>query len=563
MTALATLLEIACPSADGAAQYNAKAAARRGRSVTNPIARESPGGRSLFAPLHDWLGLVRRRAAAARGARKAESRDARAGFCAAPWVEAVLRVDGNVLPCCHNDHRYGSLGAGSLRETWHSPAARDFRKRIAHGEYPIWLCAECHRKGKSTTLEGTFNSLVAQHWSVYEASCTGRGSRPDPQLCRLVQRFNEDLRRDRRTWRARLTCRRLMARLRRVIEDAASVDARRSLAKLRTIARACLDFMMLAEAPAAVATRRQVNLVSICNARCVHCIGLYTGEIVRGAEVDDKRFKRMPAPLAERAFAHAADMTSFFMNGSEFLLHPQWREFAQALANSGVRLAMSTNGMLLDSRAADTLLGSGGLLDINLSFDGATRATVERIRDNVSFDKLVAHTRHFLQRSADATNTKSICMSMVLMQSNVGECADFVRLACSLRPDRASNLHVAFELLNSAPNAAYREFYAREWIDITSPVARARLAEAAEVAERAGMPAFYGGRPLPAALLEAARGGVSLRPSLELVDRGADDPREVGHVAGDDRGMLAGQVVHVDVRGMARPAEVARTLRRE
>jgi radical SAM protein with 4Fe4S-binding SPASM domain len=431
-------------------------------------------------------------------------REAPVGFCAAPWVEAVMRIDGSILPCCHNDYRYGSIGATSLQQTWQSPAARDFRQRIARGEYPNTSCAECHRKGKHTTLEGTFDSLIAQHWSIYEQSCNSRGDWMDVRLCKLIIQFNHDLRAGRRTMRARFTCRRLMARLDRIIDATVAIDARRSLAKLRTIAQASLDFMTLTEKPKVVATLRQVNLVSICNARCIHCIGLYTGEIVRGTQVNGNRLKRMPVSLAERAFARPGDMTAFYMNGSEFLLHPQWRDFARTLSGAGVRLAMSTNGMLLDTRAADALLGSGVLLDINFSFDGATQATVERIRDNVSFDKLVTHARHFLQQVAAAGNTRSVCMSMVLMQSNIAECADFIRLAQSLRPDAASNLHVTFELLNSSPNAAYNEFYAREWIDMTSPVARARLAEAAEVAREAGLRTFYSGRELSAVLADAA-----------------------------------------------------------
>jgi len=469
--------------------------------LTKTIDPCSPGRESGLAPLRDWLGLARRRLGQRLPLKR---RDAPAAFCAAPWVEAVMRIDGGILPCCHNDYRYGSIGQASLQETWQSPAARDFRARIARGEYPNSACAECHRKGKATTLAGAFDSLLAQHWSVYEESCTSRGDGPDAQLCKLIIRFNEDLRAARRTIRARLTCRRLMARLDHVIDATASLDARQSLAKLRTIVQACLDYMAQAERPKVVATRRQVNLVSICNARCVHCIGLYTGEIVRGTQVNGNRLKRMPVSLAERALAHPGDMTSFYMNGSEFLLHPQWRDFTRTLAGSGVRLAMSTNGMLLDSGAADTLLGSGVLLDINFSFDGATRTTVERIRANVSFEKLVSHTRHFLHRVAAAGNTKSVCMSMVLMQSNIAECADFIRLARSLRPDGASNLHVTFELLNTAPTPAYQEFYAREWIDMTSPLARERLAEAAAAAKEAGLRAFYSGRELSAALAEAA-----------------------------------------------------------
>jgi MoaA/NifB/PqqE/SkfB family radical SAM enzyme len=210
----------------------------------------------------------------------------------------------------------------------------------------------------------------------------------------------------------------------------------------------------------------------------------------------------MPEAQAMRALDRTDDMTSFFMNGSEFLLHPQWKSMVATMAGSGVRLSMATNGMLLNPAATDFLLESGVLFDINFSFDGARAATIERIRAKVKYEKLSEHLRYFLQRVAKEKEKAQvpICISMVLMKSNVDECAELVRLADASRTSRDMKIHVSFELLEHSRNEAYMQFFEREWIDITDETARARLEEAASVAQSLKVRTLYSGEELPRAV---------------------------------------------------------------
>jgi len=430
--------------------------------------------------------------------------DASAGFCAAPWTEAVIRIDGNVLPCCRNHYVYGSIERATLPEIWVSPAARSFRASVARGAFPNDACTQCYRKGKATTLASAFDSLLGQLWERYARASDAAGIALDGEMCERMAEFHAHVRSNVRGRAALSVCRRALERTRLLETSLTIVEARVAVHKIGVIAQACLDFHSASPEPAIVATTRQANLVAICNARCVHCIGLYTGEIVRGEETGGRRIKRMNDTQSARALERADDMTSFFMNGSEFLLHPQWRAMTATLAATGVRLSVSTNGMLLDQRATAVLMQSGGPFEINFSFDGATKATVESIRVNVSYDRLVQNVRHFLQQLAVHRLNVPVCISMVLMRTNVAECAALVALVHDLRPDTRVDVHVSFELLETSPVEAYNRFFEQEWIDIAHPTARASLEAAAAEARRLHVRALYSGEDLADALARRA-----------------------------------------------------------
>jgi radical SAM protein with 4Fe4S-binding SPASM domain len=452
-----------------------------------------PSPRSYLERLKEQLSIF-------GGTRARAATGAPAGFCAAPWVEAVIRIDGHVLPCCRNEYRYGSIQDAPLASIWHSAETRAFRASIAGGVFPNPACEHCYRKGKATTLSAAFESLLGQLWERYAAECTAGRTAPDPLLCRLVSTFHAEIAANAQTLRTRRICQQLRKHAARVARPHRRPRARVALAKIGVIAQACLDYLTRTPEPRVVATIRQANLVAVCNARCVHCIGLYTEEIVRGEDIGGRRLKRMPEAQAARALERADDMTSFFMNGSEFLLHPQWRPMVSTLAESGVRLSMATNGMLLDPAATDFLLDSGVLFDVNFSFDGAREATVERIRAKVKYGKLVEHLRYFLAQQACTTPRVPICISMVLMRSNVDECGELVRLIDSIRAATDARIHVSFELLEHSRNEAYMRFFEREWIDIGDATARARLQEAAMLGEALGLRTLYSGEALSHAL---------------------------------------------------------------
>ena len=70
-------------------------------------------------------------------------------ICDAPWVSAVLEVDGSVRPCFFH-HQVGSVSAHSLESAINSAAAQQFRKTLDVANNPICrrcVCSLHYRKG--------------------------------------------------------------------------------------------------------------------------------------------------------------------------------------------------------------------------------------------------------------------------------------------------------------------------------------------------------------------------------------------------------------------------------
>jgi len=413
------------------------------------------------------------------------------GFCAAPWIEAVIRIDGSVLPCCRAGSVFGNVGNSSLAEVWNGAIAREFRARIGAGEFPSVECERCYLDGTQTTLRKDFDRVVARSWSRYAEACALARRHPDHRLRKAIGPFHAVVRRTGDSGGSAAPCRRLIFAIHACRNDPLPPAGRTALRQLRKVARACLDFIENRPRARLVGTMRQANLVAVCNARCIYCVGLHTEEIVHGAHCGGDRHKHMTSGQAEAALARPDDLTGFFMNGSEFLLHPEWRRVVERLAARGVLLSLSTNGMLLTPAAAEFLLASDVLGDVNFSFDGATRDTVERIRAGVRYGTLIAHVSAFLRILAASSARIPVSLSMVLLADNVAEAPALVRLVHELRDGRDLPMQATFFVLTDAANASYRAFRALQRVDASDPRARPSLIEAAELGDALGVPTHY------------------------------------------------------------------------
>lgn len=415
------------------------------------------------------------------------------GFCAAPWVETVIRIDGNVLPCCRSDVVFGTTERESLSDIWSGTKARCFRSQVAAGEYPSSACAQCHQDGKATTLAKDFDALLTIHWETYEDACRGAGILPNEKLQVAIEELAQVVKNRELNESSARTCRRFIFTAAACRRDAISHAAKMALRKLCRVARVCLDYFERCERPKVVGTLREVNIVAVCNASCIHCIGFHTQEISHGVDVGGRRYKRMRSDQIGQAFDRPRDMSLFYMNGSEFLLHDGWRELVEDFSRNRVLLALATNGMLLDESASGHLISHAVLRDVNFSFDGARRETVEAIRQNVRYDVLMNNVRAFLRVLQDSPlrSVLTVCLSMVLLKANIREAPELVRLADSLRRGRELSLVISFQVLNASDDPSYRAFYERERMDVDNPVGRAYLERAALVGEALGVSTYY------------------------------------------------------------------------
>ncbi|MDJ0894628.1 MAG: SPASM domain-containing protein [Alphaproteobacteria bacterium] len=104
---------------------------------------------------------------------------------------------------------------------------------------------------------------------------------------------------------------------------------------------------------------------------------------------------------------------------------------------SHLKLTIITNGTLVTEERWAQLLGPQEVreLEIEVSIDAASKETYEKIRLGGSWDRLIENLRMLADKRA-AGEIHSFLFNYVVMKSNVGELADFVRLADSLNVDQ-------------------------------------------------------------------------------------------------------------------------------
>jgi MoaA/NifB/PqqE/SkfB family radical SAM enzyme len=194
-----------------------------------------------------------------------------------------------------------------------------------------------------------------------------------------------------------------------------------------------------------------------CNYRCAFCD---LPDRARG----DPDFKTLVARLEviARRGALAVGLT-----GGEPLLHPRLFELIAEARRLGLLVHVNSNGSRVTAAAVDALLGSG-IHSLNVSLDGATAATHDRLRRMPgSFAQIENTVRTLLARRRGTT--PRIGLVMAITPENAGEVLPFARLAESFGVDAAGWL----------PHHEFVEARAR-----LAPEAAARLAADLETAQR-------------------------------------------------------------------------------
>jgi len=371
-----------------------------------------------------------------------------------------------------------------------------------------------------TTLKFAFDGLIAKLWVTYEEGARAANMELDGRLCEASRDFHTVVQ-NARTLGPSDACNKLIMAIFRLRHYPYPHQARSALFKLHAIARATRDYLDGNLKPRRIGTLREVNLVSICNARCIYCIGLYTREIVEGQTFDNQRCKRMAPEHVTRAFFRKRDISSFFMNGSEFLLYPNWRELVDEFSQEAIRLRLATNGMLMTPDASEFLIKKRVLENMTFSLDGARRETTERVRPLVQYDVVLGNIEFFIYEMHRQGCKMPVSLSMILLRSTLSEASELVVLAARLRKGRRTTvLHVNYYGLNPSLNEGYRAFYERERVDLRDVKAQHELRRAVELGESFGIPTFYGYNGTLASALENA---TILTQSID--DHEANNPR--------------------------------------
>ncbi len=188
-----------------------------------------------------------------------------------------------------------------------------------------------------------------------------------------------------------------------------------------------------------------------CNLRCIMCEEHSPHSTLQVARKQEGRPRRlMPFELIERVIADAAphglrEIIPSTMG--EPLLYKHFDGILELCHRYNVKLNLTTNGTFPRHGAtawAERIVPVTS--DVKISWNGATKATHERIMLGSRWEKVLHNVRDFITvRDAHAAaggNRCRVTFQLTFLESNVDELADMVRLAVSLGVDRVKGHHL-------------------------------------------------------------------------------------------------------------------------
>jgi MoaA/NifB/PqqE/SkfB family radical SAM enzyme len=161
------------------------------------------------------------------------------------------------------------------------------------------------------------------------------------------------------------------------------------------------------------------QITNECNLACMHCIE----ESGPGKAFKDELRRDQVFAVLEQMMALEVPYLSF--SGGEPMLHPHFFEMAEYVCERGSQLKVETNGHLLTQEGAARLRDMG-IKAVQVSLDGASRPTFNRIRVLGEFDRVVEGIRRL--READVP----IEINFSPTRFNIHEIGDVVDLAYDL-----------------------------------------------------------------------------------------------------------------------------------
>jgi MoaA/NifB/PqqE/SkfB family radical SAM enzyme/surfactin synthase thioesterase subunit len=150
-----------------------------------------------------------------------------------------------------------------------------------------------------------------------------------------------------------------------------------------------------------------IEITTRCNLRCAYCARTIRG--TRGADMSKETFNTILGLLP-----HAYRIT--LVGLGETLLHPQAAEFVAEAASRGRRVALVTNGMLLDEAMSRELL-KAGLESIAFSIDGATQELASTVRAGTDLGRVAGNIRKFVELSRATRGISTAVFSAVSVKT--------------------------------------------------------------------------------------------------------------------------------------------------
>lgn len=175
-----------------------------------------------------------------------------------------------------------------------------------------------------------------------------------------------------------------------------------------------------------------VGLSKGCNIRCAYCFGAMQGNTY--TEGATAFFPREPLLRYVRDAGAAGVRSMAFVGEAEPLLNPHVYEAIVCGKQSGVDIALGTNGILFDTgRDGEAALEQLSWLRFNLS--AATADAYRRIHGSGAFDEAIGKIRHCVAVKRRKGLPVTIGLQMVLIPGNVDQVVPLARLGAELGVD--------------------------------------------------------------------------------------------------------------------------------
>lgn len=207
----------------------------------------------------------------------------------------------------------------------------------------------------------------------------------------------------------------------------------------------------------------QIEPVGQCNLRCTMCALQFRED---GPPNGPPAF--MDYALYLRMLDECPSARELQLQGlGEPLMHPRFFDMVREAKRRGLLVSTNSNATLINERRAQECVDSG-LDRMQISIDGATPGTYERIRQRSHFDRVVANTHRLVQtRDRAHSRTPELQMVAVLMRQNLHELPELVRLAADLGMAGLFVQHLAHAFAEETLPARYgpmRDFVDRQTV---------------------------------------------------------------------------------------------------
>jgi MoaA/NifB/PqqE/SkfB family radical SAM enzyme len=182
----------------------------------------------------------------------------------------------------------------------------------------------------------------------------------------------------------------------------------------------------------------ELDITNRCNLRCVMCYHSFEStRATRTVHMTPDEFGRIASGVLPNAYRLSLSL------GNEPLMSPHFIAILRVAAEYKVpHINFFTNGQLLTDAKIDAIIECG-VTQVCVSIDGATPAIYNAIRRDGDFDIVVRNVQRLVaRRNAAGQATPRVRFDFVMMQRNVHEIVDLVRLASRLGVEELNFCHL-------------------------------------------------------------------------------------------------------------------------